>query len=93
MRVYRSVIAALSVHRVFQPMPLSVEELRVFLGELTVSKSAVNNVTPAQGFIRDYLYNIDPVVAATFIKYEMREHLGFQPGAMFCSKIMNIKKE
>ena len=62
--------------------PLSVEELRVFLGELEVCKSAVDNVTLAQGFIREYLYNIDPVVAATFIEYEMKEHFGFKAGAM-----------
>lgn len=62
--------------------PLSVGELRVFLGELSVCKSAVDNVTLAQEFIRDYLYNIDPVVAATFIEYEMKQHFGLKAGAM-----------
>ena len=71
--------------------PLSVEELRVFLGELEVSKSAVDNVTLAQGFIRDYLYNIDPVVAATFIEYEMKEYFGLKAGAM--KPLVAVQKE
>lgn len=61
---------------------LSVEELRVFLCELEVGKSAVDNVSAAQDFIRDYLYNIDPVVAATFIEYEIKDYFGLKAGAM-----------
>jgi putative DNA primase/helicase len=61
---------------------LSIEELRVFLRELEVSKSAVDNVTSAQDFVRNYLYNIDPVVAATFIEYEIKDYFGLKAGAM-----------
>ncbi len=62
--------------------PLSIEELRVFLSDLAISKSAVDNVKSAQGFIRDYLYNIESVVAATFIEYEIKAYFGLKAGDM-----------
>ncbi|WP_242965278.1 DNA-primase RepB domain-containing protein [Petroclostridium xylanilyticum] len=62
--------------------PLSVEELRVFLSEQPVAKSAVDNVQTAQEFVRDFLYNTDPVVAGTFIEYEMKEHFGLKAAAV-----------
>jgi putative DNA primase/helicase len=62
--------------------PLSVEELREFLSGQPVAKSAVDNVQKAQDFIRDFLYNADPVVAGTFIEYEMKEHYGLKAGAV-----------
>jgi putative DNA primase/helicase len=62
--------------------PLSVEELREFLSGQPVAKSAVDNVQKAQDFVRDFLYNADPVVAGTFIEYEMKEHFGLKAGAV-----------
>lgn len=60
---------------------LCVEELREFLAALPVKSSTVENMTVAQEFVRDYLYNIEPVVAGTFIEYELREHFGMKAGA------------
>ncbi len=59
---------------------LSVDEMRVFLGSLAAGKATVDNVQTAQGFIRDYLYNIDPVVASAFIEHEMREYFSLKTG-------------
>jgi putative DNA primase/helicase len=39
----------------------------VFLSELEVRKSAVDDMQTAQEFVRDFLYNVDSVVAGTFI--------------------------
>jgi putative DNA primase/helicase len=60
--------------------PLTVEELRVFLRDQPVVKSAVDDMKTAYEFTKDYLYNIDSVIAGTFISYEMREHFGLKAG-------------
>jgi len=62
--------------------PLAVEDLRVFLSELEVKKSAVDDMQTAQEFVRDFLYNVDSVVAATFIEYELKEHFGLKTSAV-----------
>jgi len=62
--------------------PLAVEDLRMFLSELEVKKSAVDDMQTAQEFVRDFLYNVDSVVAATFIEYELREHFGLKASAV-----------
>lgn len=62
--------------------PLTVEELRAFLSEQPVKKSAVDDVRTAQLFVSDYLYNVYSVVATTFIEYELREHFGLKAGAV-----------
>lgn len=56
----------------FQEM--TVEELRETLAPLQPGGSAVASMEVARDFVRDYLYNIEPVVAATFIEDELREH-------------------
>ncbi|WP_082020848.1 phage/plasmid primase, P4 family [Candidatus Soleaferrea massiliensis] len=61
---------------------LSVEELRVFLSELEIRRSAVDDMQTAQDFVRDYLYNVDSVVAGTFIEYELKEHFGLKTSAV-----------
>lgn len=62
--------------------PLSVEDLRVFLSELEVRTSAVDNMQTAQDFVRDFLYNVDSIVAGTFIEYELKEHFGLKTSAV-----------
>jgi putative DNA primase/helicase len=62
--------------------PLAVEDLRVFLSELEVRKSAVDDMQTAQEFVRDFLYNVDSVVAGTFIEYELKEHFGLKTSAV-----------
>ena len=44
------------------------------LSALPVGSSAVENMAVARDFVKDYLYNVEPVVAATFIEYELRQH-------------------
>lgn len=63
-------------------MPLTVEDLRFFLNEQEVKKSAVDNVQTAKEFISDYLYNIEPVLAETFITYELKKHFCLKSGDM-----------
>lgn len=62
--------------------PLTVEDLRVFLSEQKVIKSAVDDVQTAQEFVKDFLYNVDSVVAGTFIEYEVKEYFGLKAGAV-----------
>jgi putative DNA primase/helicase len=62
--------------------PLTVEELRMFLKDAPVSKSAVDNIQTALEFTRSYLFNIDPVIAATFIEHEMKEYFALKSGDM-----------
>jgi putative DNA primase/helicase len=58
--------------------PLTVEELRAMLTEQPVAETQVENMQAAQIFVRDYLYNIDPALAATFINYEVSAHFGMK---------------
>lgn len=58
--------------------PLSVEELRVFLTEIEVKKVAVDDIQTAQDFVKEYLYNIEAVIAETFINYEIKGHFGLK---------------
>ena len=60
---------------------LTVEELREALSVQPVGASAVESMAVARDFVKDYLYNIEPVVAATFLEYELREHFGIKTGA------------
>lgn len=60
---------------------LTVEELREALSGQQVGASAVESMAVARDFVKDYLYNIEPVVAATFLEYELREHFGIKTGA------------
>lgn len=62
--------------------PLNVEELRFFLSRLEVKKSAAEDMQTAQGFVRECLFNVDAVVAATFIEYEIKEYFGLKAGVM-----------
>lgn len=62
---------------------LTVEELRELLSALPVNGgSAVECITMARDFVKDYLYNIEPVVAATFIEYELRQHFDMKAAAV-----------
>lgn len=54
--------------------PLSLDELREALALLASQKSPVDNMRSAKAFVKDALYNIDPLDAGTFIEYELKEH-------------------
>lgn len=61
---------------------LSIEDLRLFLKIQEVKKAPVDNIQTIQGFIKSYLYNVDSMVAATFIEYEMKDYFEMKAGAM-----------
>lgn len=58
--------------------PLNIEELRVFLSELDVKRNAVEDIQAAQEFVKEYLYNVDSILAETFINYEVKGHFGLK---------------
>lgn len=62
--------------------PMTVEELRAALAAQPVAEMQMENMTTAQAFIADYLYNIDVALAATFITYEVSVHFGIKPAEM-----------
>lgn len=62
--------------------PLTAIDLRFFLAEVTVAKVAVDNMQAASAFVAEYLFNIETVLAGTFIEYEIKEYFGFKAGAM-----------
>jgi len=62
--------------------PLEVDALRDFLAQTEVKRSVVDDVQTSQEFVRDYLYNVDSVLALTFIETELREHFGLKAGAV-----------
>ena len=56
-------------------LPLSLDELREALSAIVAAqKSPVENMRAAKEFVRESLYNIEPLDAGTFIEYELREH-------------------
>lgn len=70
---------------------LNVEELRELLQGCEVKKSATDNILSAKVFIQDYLYNIDAVVAGTFIEYEIKEYFDLKASA--CKTLIPFHRE
>lgn len=62
--------------------PLNVTDMRAFLAELKVQKSAVEDMQTAQAFVTEYLYNVDSVLATTFIETELRDYFSLKAGAV-----------
>jgi putative DNA primase/helicase len=62
--------------------PLSVEELRAELQSCEVKRNPVDDIGTATTFVTDHLYNIEPVVAESFINYEMKDYFGLKAGDM-----------
>lgn len=60
----------------YKPLPL--EGLRLFLSEILPAKVVVEDIQAAKSFVEEYLYNIDPVLAESFISYEVKDHFGFK---------------
>ncbi|MEG2435503.1 MAG: phage/plasmid primase, P4 family [Ruthenibacterium sp.] len=71
--------------------PMTTEELRLELSNLPVSKAATEDMQTAMDFIRRAVFNIDPVVAATFIDFEVKEHFGMKTGMM--KNLVSMQKE
>ena len=55
-------------------LPLSLDELREALALVAAQKSPVENMRAAKEFVRESLYNIEPLDAGAFVEYELREH-------------------
>lgn len=62
--------------------PLSVEELRTELQSREITHSPVDDIGTARSFINDYLYNIEPVIAETFITYEVKTYFKLKSADM-----------
>jgi putative DNA primase/helicase len=71
--------------------PLIVDELREYLAACEVKQSAVDDVQTARVFITDCLYNIEPVLAAAFINYEIKAHFGLKAGDM--KSLLSLHRE
>ncbi len=62
--------------------PLSVEELRSFLQLCDVKRNPVDDISTATAYVTNSLYNVEPVVAESFINYEMKDFFGLKAGDM-----------
>ena len=51
-----------------------LDELREALALVAAQKSPVENMRAAKEFVRESLYNIEPLDAGAFVEYELREH-------------------
>ncbi len=61
---------------------LTVEELRTELAKCQIMHTPVDDIGTAKNFIAGFLYNIEPVIAETFITYEVRSHFALKSGDM-----------
>jgi len=60
--------------------PLSTEELLIVLNSFEIPDTAIEKIKIIKGFIQDYLYNVEPVIAETIINHEVRARFGFKAG-------------
>lgn len=60
--------------------PMALDELREMLAAAEVHKSPVEDVQAAKQFVKESLYNIEPLDAGTFIEYELRQHFHLKTG-------------
>ena len=71
--------------------PLDVDTLRELLAEEPVTGKTVEDALSAQRFIKGYLYNVDSVLAGTFLQYELRQRFGLN--AMDMKPLEALQKE
>ena len=55
-------------------LPMTLDELREALAAAPVQTAPVEAMRAAKGFVKESLYNIEPLDAGPFIAYELREH-------------------
>lgn len=60
-------------------LPLNLEELRTALAAAKVYTSPVEDMRAAKRFVKESLYNIEPLDAGPFIEYEIKEHFRLKP--------------
>lgn len=58
-------------------VPMSLEGLRDIIANLPVTDKVLDNMQTANGFMEEYLYNQDNVIAETVINTELRNHFKF----------------
>ena len=63
-----------------QEMPYLLRSLRRLISRIRVHKSPVEDVRAAKQFVKEALYNIEPLDAGTFIEYELKEHFRLKTG-------------
>lgn len=71
--------------------PLDVDTLRELLAKEPVTGKTVEDALSAQRFIKGYLYNVDSVLAGTFLQYELRQRFGLK--AMDMNPLEALQKE
>lgn len=60
--------------------PMTLDELREALAAAKVYTSPVEDMRAAKRFVKESLYNIEPLDAGPFIEYEIKEHFRLKPG-------------
>lgn len=60
--------------------PMELDELREMLAAIEVKKSPVEDIQAAKRFVKEALYNLEPLDAGTFLEYELREHFRLKAG-------------
>ena len=59
---------------------MELDELREMLAAIEVKKSPVEDIQAAKRFVKEALYNLEPLDAGTFLEYELREHFRLKAG-------------
>ena len=59
-------------------LPMSIDGLRDIIAELSVTDKVLDNMQTANGFVEEYLYNQDNVIAETIITTELKDHFKFK---------------
>ena len=58
-------------------VPMSLDGLRDIIANLPVTDKVLDNMQAANGFMEEYLYNQDNVIAETVINTELKDHFKF----------------
>ncbi|MDL2317711.1 phage/plasmid primase, P4 family [Eubacteriales bacterium OttesenSCG-928-A19] len=62
--------------------PLDIDTMRALLTELPFTGNTVNDMQTAQAYTKDFLYNVDQVIATAFIETELKQRFGFKANEM-----------
>lgn len=60
-------------------LPLTLDELRETLADAKVYTSPVEDMRAAKRFVKEILYNLEPLDVGAFIEYEVKEHFRLKP--------------
>jgi putative DNA primase/helicase len=62
--------------------PLTTAELLEILNKLEIPDSALEKIEKIKGFISEYLYNIEPVIAETILSHNVKDIFGLKASEM-----------